>query len=168
MNNKEIDELLKGNAEGKIHLLDEEITIFESLKNGQSTSVKFYEWMVNDHLKNLRNVNALEQKLDKEFEEYCNSLKNKTPSEIIDSAYEITVKQEMKDYLKNMALFPKELRILLEQNNILTEFYHDWLNVDTPLGESLESSVGESISMITRYYDKNKKIKKNKNIENER
>ena len=37
-------------------------------------------------------------------------------------------------------------------NDILNEFYHDWLNVDTPLGEVLENSIEESISMVTKYY----------------
>ncbi len=156
MNNIEIDEILKGNKEGKITLLDKEIEILEELKNGQIVLSKSYEVILNDYLNKLRNIDLFERKLDTEFDNYCNLLRTKTADEIIDSAYELVVKQEIKDYLKNMDLFPKEVRILLGQDDILNEFYHDWLNVDTPLGESLENSVSESISMVTRYYDKNK------------
>ncbi len=156
MNNIEIDEILKGNKEGKITLIDEDIETLEKLKNGQTVLSKSYEVILNDYLNKLRNIDLFERKLDTEFDNYCNLLKRKTADEIIDSAYELVVKQEIKDYLKNMDLFPKEVRILLGQDDILNEFYHDWLNVDTPLGESLENSVSESISMVTRYYDKNK------------
>lgn len=67
-------------------------------------------------------------------------------------AYEITVKEEIKNNLKDMDLYPLEVKALLKQNDILNEFYHDWLNVDTPLGEVLENSIEESIAMVTRYY----------------
>lgn len=46
---------------------------------------------------------------------------------------------------------------IIEKNDILSEFYHDWLNVDTPLGEVLENSIQESIAMVTRYYKSNSK-----------
>lgn len=51
-----------------------------------------------------------------------------------------------------MNLFPLEVTALLKQNDVLNEFYHDWLNDDTPLGEVLENSIQESIAMVTRYY----------------
>ena len=56
-----------------------------------------------------------------------------------------------------MDLFPLEVKALLKQKDILNEFYHDWLNVDTPLGEVLENSIEESIAMVTRYYKSNGK-----------
>ena len=56
-----------------------------------------------------------------------------------------------------MELYPLEVNILLQQENILNEFYHDWLNVDTPLGEVLENSIEESIAMVTRYHKSNPK-----------
>lgn len=56
-----------------------------------------------------------------------------------------------------MDLYPLEVSALLKQNDILSEFYHDWLNVDTPLVEVLENSIQESIAMVTRYYKSNSK-----------
>ena len=36
-----------------------------------------------------------------------------------------------------MDLHDKEIEIMLGHKDLLTEFYHDWLDCDTPLGEAL-------------------------------
>ena len=101
---------------------------------------------------------AFEDKLEKEFIDYCNRLLKKDKNTIINSAYEKIVKEEIKDELKNMDLHDKEKEFMLLQEDLLNEFYHDWLDCDTPLGESLRDNLQESIAVLTRYY-------KNKNNE---
>ena len=101
---------------------------------------------------------AFEDKLEKEFIDYCNRLLKKDKNTIINSAYEKIVKEEIKDELKNMDLHDKEKECMLLQEDLLNEFYHDWLDCDTPLGESLRDNLQESIAVLTRYY-------KNKNNE---
>lgn len=98
-------------------------------------------------------IEKLNEKLEKEFKEFCEVLKTKSPEEIIERAYEITVKEELKDKLINMDLHDKEIEIMLGYNDLLTEFYHDWLDCDTPLGESLRENLQESVAIITRYYE---------------
>lgn len=93
----------------------------------------------------------LEEKLDKEFKELCENLEQKTPREIIDRAYEITVKEEIKEELISMNLHDKEKIIMLGQKDLLNEFYHDWLDTDVSLGEVLEYTIEESIANMTRY-----------------
>ena len=92
-----------------------------------------------------------EEKLDKEFNELCEGLQQKTPKEIIDRAYEITVKEEIKEELKYMDLHDKEKFIMFGQKNLLDEFYRDWLDTDVPLGDVLEDTLEESIANMTRY-----------------
>ena len=96
----------------------------------------------------------LSVKLDKEFDDFCENLKTKTPEEIIEKSYEITVKDELKEEIKNMNLHDKEKAIMIEQNDLLTEFYHDWLDTDVPLGDVLKETLEESVSTLTRYYGK--------------
>lgn len=153
----DLDNLLNANAEGKINLLEREIELIEKLKNGDKTIERKYKRIVSLYIQNLKNQNKLEKKIDNEFVNFCEKLKMKSPKEILDSAYEVTVKEEIKDNLKSMELYPLEVSALLKQDNILNEFYHDWLNVDTPLGEILENSIEESISMVTRYYKTSQK-----------
>lgn len=153
---QDLDNLLQANKEGKIDLLNKEIEVIENLKNGDIVEEK-YKHIIENNVKNLKEQNKLEEKLDNEFKDFCNKTKTKSPDEIIKSAYEITVKEEIKDNLKSMELFPLEVTALLKQNDVLNEFYHDWLNDDTPLGEVLENSIQDSIAMVTRYYKSNSK-----------
>lgn len=96
----------------------------------------------------------LAEKLDKEFNEFCKNLMKKDKKIIMNKAYEKTVKEEIKDELKNMDLYNKEKQIMIAQDNLLNEFYHDWLDCDTPLGESLRYNLEESIATLTRYKGK--------------
>ena len=99
----------------------------------------------------------LKEKVEREFKDFKNELKNKSKDEIIKSAYEIVSKEEIKNTLEYIDLHQKEKQALLKDNDLLNEFYHDWLNVDTPLGEVLENSIEESIAMVTRYHKSNQK-----------
>lgn len=40
-----------------------------------------------------------------------------------------------------MELADTEKEMMLIRGNILEEFYHDWLNEDTPLGETMQNSI---------------------------
>lgn len=153
---QDLDKLLKANEEGVINLPEQEIQLIEKLKNG-STIDKKYSNIIKLDVKQLKEKNSLNNKLDNEFASFCENTKTKSPQEILNSAYEITVKEEIKDSLKSMELYPLEVSALLKQKDILSEFYHDWLNVDTPLGEVLENSIQESLAMVTRYYKSNSK-----------
>ena len=148
---QDLDKLLKANEEGIISLPKREIELIQKWKNGETID-KRYNSIIKLHIKN-----SLDEKLDNEFTSFCENAKTKSPQEILNSAYEITVKEEIKDSLKSMDLYPLEVSDLLKQKDILSEFYHDWLNVDTPLSEVLENSIQESLAMVTRYYKSNSK-----------
>lgn len=107
----------------------------------------------------------LNQKLEREFKDFCNKIEEKKPKEIVKKAYEITVKEELKEEIKNMRLEEKEKAIMIDQNDLLTEFYHDWLNTDIPLGESLRDTLEDSVVMITRYYGKQNKFRIDEEID---
>lgn len=99
----------------------------------------------------------LAKKLDKEFNMYKKNLSEKSKDEIIKNAYQLVVKEEIKEELKYMDLYDEEKKILICKDNVLDEFYKDWLDNDTPLGEILEESISESISVMTRYLNKRNK-----------
>ena len=96
----------------------------------------------------------LEKKIEKEFNAFREKLKTKSPEEIIDKAYELIVKEEIKEELKNMKLHDQEKVIMIDQDDLLTEFYHDWLDTDVPLGDVLKDTLEESVASLTRYYGK--------------
>lgn len=105
-------------------------------------------------------------KLEKEYEDFCNGVKKKTPDEIIDKSYEITVKREFIDELMTMDLYDEEKVIMIKQKDLLNELYADWLDTDVQLGDSLVNTMEDSISNITKYYNKynNKEISDDRNM----
>ncbi len=110
----------------------------------------------------------LNMKLDNEYKSLCDELKRKSKEEIINRAYELTVKDELKEEIKNMDLYDKEILIMTEQKDLLNEFYHDWLDTDVPLGEVLRNTIEESVATITRYYNKQNRFNPSKMNSNER
>ena len=104
---------------------------------------------------------ALETKLEREFNHFKRGLKKLPKNKIINKAYEITAKEEIKDTLINMELHDAEKEMLFYQDDILNEFYHDWLDCDVPLGDSMQYCIEESIATLTKYMGK-------KNISKER
>lgn len=94
---------------------------------------------------------ALEDKLDREFKEFCKELMKKDKSVILERAYEITVKEELKEELKNMSLHMAEKEMLFLQDDILNECYQEWLKCDASLGESLRECLGDTVSTLTKH-----------------
>lgn len=99
---------------------------------------------------------ALQTKLEREFNHFKKGLKKLPKSKIIDKAYELTSKEEIKDILINMDLHDAEKEMLFYQDDILNEFYHDWLDCDVPLGDSMQYCVEDSIATLTKYMGKKK------------
>ena len=132
--------------------------------------------MKNNELKKMHNQynesldDKLEFKLNKEYFEFTEGLLRKSKEEILQKSYEITVKEEIKDILLSdeLNLHDKEKIILLNTDNVLTEFYHDWLDIDIPLGDALRDTLEESIISVTRYYGKQNKHIQNDNLDMER
>ena len=105
---------------------------------------------------------SLERVLDDEFEEFQKEILKKSKEEIFESAYEITSKEEIKDILKYMNLHRAEKEMLILQDDILNEFYHDWLDDDTPLGDSMKPCIEESIAVLTKFIGKRFNLKREK------
>lgn len=97
---------------------------------------------------------ALKTKLEREFNYFKKGLKKLPKNKIIEKAYELTAKEEIKDTLINMDLHDAEKEMLFYQDDILNEFYHDWLDCDIPLGDSMQYCIEESVATLTKYMGK--------------
>lgn len=89
-------------------------------------------------------------KLDNELKELHENLLEKGKEEILNYAYEITVKEQIKDILKEMNLHEVEKEVLFLRDDLLAELYQDWLHYDATLKEPITNSVDKSISTILR------------------
>ena len=97
---------------------------------------------------------ALETKLKREFKAFKKDLKKLPKNKIIDKAYELISKEEIKDTLLNMDIHEAEKEMLFYQDDVLNEFYHDWLDCDVPLGDSMQYCIEESVATLTKYMGK--------------
>jgi hypothetical protein len=86
-----------------------------------------------------------EDKLNKELKQFKKNLKKKSKNEIMDTAYELTCKEEIKQELLNLDDNKKEF-LYLQNENILNEFYSNWLKYDSPLSDSIRDSIDETIN----------------------
>lgn len=88
------------------------------------------------------------EKLDKELQEYKGYLRQKSPNEIIESAYQLTVKTLIIGEISEKNLDYYELKALIKQKDLLAEFYEDWRNSDGRLGENISYEMDNSIKII--------------------
>ena len=86
-----------------------------------------------------------EDKLNKELKQFKKNLKKKSKNEIMDTAYELTCKEEIKQELLNLDDDKKEF-LYLQNENILNEIYSNWLKNDSPLSDSIRDSIDETIN----------------------
>ena len=101
----------------------------------------------------------LNEKVEREYASFKKELEQKTPKEIIEKAYELVVKQEIKDELKEKNLTKDELKALLKEKDLLSECYEDWRNSDGRLGEVISYTIDDSIEIIEQEYKKENKQK---------
>lgn len=93
---------------------------------------------------------ALSVKLAKEYRKFIRNLFSLNKREIINRSYEITVKEQIKDILKEMNLHELEKEVLFLRDDLLAELYQDWIHYDATLKEPITDSVDKSISTILR------------------
>lgn len=99
----------------------------------------------------------LMKKIDQELFVYKqNLIKNYTPEEIINEAYKINFKEQIRDSLDSSILGRNEIKALLKTENVLDKLYDYWENSDGNIWELLEDKVNEKIENMTIEYEKRK------------
>ena len=98
----------------------------------------------------------LMRKLEQEMFEYKESLKEKAPDEIMQNAYELTIKQEIIDFYNYDLGYTKEdLETLIKEPNLLEQGYDEWLSFDGNLREVIEYPIEHLNEIIKEENEKN-------------
>ena len=98
-------------------------------------------------------LDELNNKLEKEYNEFIQEIIKLDPLSIINKTYEITLKQEIKDlYVGSDILDRYEIKALLERNNTLQYLYESWLEYDFDIHKEVEELVQEDINELCREY----------------
>lgn len=104
---------------------------------------------------------TLMQKIDKELLDYKqNLIKNYTPEEIIEQAYKINIKQQIRDIVDGIIFSKEQVQVLLKIDNLLDKLYDKYEKSDGNIWEYLEDNVGDSLGNIVKEYLKNKNREK--------
>lgn len=100
----------------------------------------------------------LYRKIEQEYDNFISELKEKTPSEIIDRAYEITIKEEILGYFYPDYNYKiEEIVALNKLEKPLERLYEDWMDCDRNFYEELHGSISDTLEMVVKEQKLNKK-----------
>ena len=102
----------------------------------------------------------LVERLEQEYSNLVKELEQASPKQIIDSAYELVLKEQIKYELQDRKYTTKEIKALLKQENILSEFYYGWESADGKLGDILQQNMERTMSSIVDKYTRIQAMKK--------
>ena len=87
----------------------------------------------------------LYERASAEYSGFIEALKQKTPQEIIDAAYEITLKEDILLFLESHDMSKKEINVLLTLEKPLDSIYTGWLDKDHSHMDMLQETMGDLI-----------------------
>lgn len=99
------------------------------------------------------------EKVVKEYNDFIDNLKQLSPNQIIDKAYEKICKEEFVYKLENKNLSETELKAILKSPNFLSECYEEWLGSDGNFNELLEYSMENAIEQLVNDFKQETKEK---------
>lgn len=91
----------------------------------------------------------LYEKAYSEYETFINDLKAMTPEQILEHAYEKTIKEDILSLFESVDLAPKAAKALYLRKHPLDEVYQKWLDTDVSymdmLRDSMEDKAKEAV-----------------------
>lgn len=98
--------------------------------------------------------NKVYKKLEHEFDMFKESCLSKTKEEILKSAYEIAVKEEIVESFNSNIYEEEQYLALLENDNMLENIYQDWMNAESGIHIPIEESIEFYLNEIEEKYTK--------------
>jgi len=113
--------------------------------------------------------NEIYNKLNKELKEFKEELVKLKPEDIINRAYEITIKEEIVDLFGGYPKYDSHtLKAILQKENALHYLYDDWYNdKNHGISERIEDNMYDTLEDLTSEYESNlfDKIEQSPNYE---
>lgn len=107
-----------------------------------------------------RYADKLVDKVVREHNAFIEDMKNRTPQEIIGSAYEIVIKEQIKMFMTKVPQFIAEEKTdaLMASNNTLTAIYEEWLSDDVLADTDIEAIIVNTADKIIARREREQKI----------
>ena len=100
-------------------------------------------------MENLTIQDKLYNKLSKEYNQFLDGLKEKTPDEIIDKSYEKVFKEELKLLFEEGNIDNETAKILLKLDYPLDELYREWLGSDDSFLDMLRDCTDNLVNKLS-------------------
>lgn len=101
----------------------------------------------------------LYEKMQKEYNDFIEEMKNNEPQFIVNNAYQIVIKEELVAmfYPESEQYDIDEIKALNKTKNPLEELYQGWMDSDTGIHSVLEDNVSDTIEEIQKEQREKKK-----------
>lgn len=110
----------------------------------------------------MTNVDALYYKMQSEYNELIEDIKTKSPTRIVEAAYEITYKQDILFLFEEencTVISEEQAKILLAERNPLDVLYEGWMDTDVSVMDDLRDCVKTTCEKIADdFLQKNKGV----------
>lgn len=93
-------------------------------------------------------VEKFEEKINNDYEKFIEKIKKLGPDEIIDNAYEISIKQIIKEIMEDKYFTSDEIKLFLKCGNIIEVCYDKWIDMTEDFGDIIESAIDKKIEEL--------------------
>lgn len=86
-----------------------------------------------------------EEKVNNDYDEFLKKMRKLGTDEIIENAYEISIKLIIKDILLEKYLTADEVKLLLKCGNVIDVCYDKWIDMEEDFGDVIELAIDKKI-----------------------
>ncbi|MCG4662402.1 DUF3848 domain-containing protein [[Clostridium] innocuum] len=97
----------------------------------------------------------LNEKLQKEYDDFIERLKSLPPEQIIESSYEKVFKEEFMTTVQYKDLSKQEIKALLKMDYPLDSLYQEWLKNDLSYIPLIEDTVDDHMKKVMKLQKRN-------------
>ena len=97
----------------------------------------------------------LNEKLQKEYDDFIERLKSLPPEQIIESSYEKVFKEEFMTTVQYKDLSKQEIKALLKMDYPLDSLYQEWLKNDLSYISLIEDTVDDHMKKVMKLQKRN-------------
>lgn len=86
-----------------------------------------------------------DEKVKNDYEEFIKKMRKLEPDEIIENAYEISIKLIIKEIMEDKYFTADEIKLLLKCGNVIDVCYDKWIDMEEDFGDVIELAIDKKI-----------------------
>lgn len=86
-----------------------------------------------------------DEKVKNDYEEFIKKMRKLEPDEIIENAYEISIKLIIKEIMEDKYFTADEIKLLFKCGNVIDVCYDKWIDMEEDFGDVIELAIDKKI-----------------------